>query len=341
MNLANRLTPNSVAPPQATHRLLPAQPANLPPGRVFAGIDIGLVEFYGPQPQPGDLVVILKDGANTFCKSEQAVKGLTAPTFNSSCLCQCPANVGLAFYMQSAARNSVVMAIDAATGALVQLFGLGDLWLGRGIAVDNATPYNLYVLDDRRILDKNVTVANPTPTRGYFTVVTFAIVAGQYGATAYADMSDPFPTPASVSDFPPIGNESQDQDAPNFTHQGLSVIGGTLHLTMHNPPARYLTMGGGVFTTHNLTLGAVPLNLGLRGQIVTVPNQPANKSNRYAIATDGASCSLLQFTASGVVTKQTALDASPAPAQLAAICNRLLLLSTNTATLLPSTENSP
>ncbi len=233
------------------------------------------------------------------------------------------------------------MAVDVSTSALVQLFGLGDLWLGRGIAVDNVAPFNLYVLDDRRILDKNVTVANPTPTRGYFTVVTFTVVGGQYVATAYADMSDPFPTPASPSDFPPIGIESQDTDPPNFTHQGLSVIGGVPHLTMHNAPARYLTLAGGVFTTHNLTLGGVNLNLGLRGQIVTIPNQPANKNNRYAIATDGSAYFLLQFTASGVVTKQVAIDANPTPAQLATICNRLLLLSTNTATLLPSTENSP
>ncbi len=271
----------------------------------------------------------------------QSVPSLQTPTWSPGCRCNCPGAGGVAFYMQSAARNSAILAIDGATGNLLQLFGLGDLWFGRGIAVDPQSPYHLYVLDDRRVLKKLQTEVNNTPTRSYFTVVTFALSGGQYGVTNYLDLVDPFPTPATVGDFPGIGLESQDQDPPNFTTQGLAVIEGNLTLTMHNAPARYLEIVNGVVVTHAITQHGVPLALGLRGQIVAMIQQPAKKSNRYAIATDGVSYQLIEFNSSNVVSRSFDLEASPPPAQLASVCNRLLLLSTSTVTLLPSTENTP
>lgn len=345
MNIARELTRGLHVPVQVRHRILPAQPSGTPVGAVYCGVDLGNLPYAGLQPQPGDVVIVMEERGRKFVRSQQAVNthvpALTAPTFNPGCVCKCPAGSGIAFYMQSSARNSFIMAIDALTGALVQVFGLGDLWYGRGIAVDNSAPYDLYVLDDRRILKKIITTTAPNPTRGYFTLVKFVVSGGQYVVSTYTDLVDPFPTPASVADFPGIGFENQDQDPPNFTRQGLSVIDGLPHLTLYDAPARFFTFSGATITTVSLTQNGAAVNLGLRGQIVTIPDRPAKKGNRYCIATDGASYQLLQFTAAGLVTATLPLDAEPQPAQLATVCNQLLVLSTDTTTLVPPTENSP
>jgi hypothetical protein len=327
--------------PIAHERVVPSQPIGTEPGKVFVGSDLGEVDYSGEPPQAGDLITILGRPGRQMAITGQSVPSLTTPTWSPGCRCNCPTAGGVAFYMQSAARNSAILAMDGSTGLLLQLFGLADLWFGRGIAVDPQAPYHLYVLDDRRVLDKLQTEANNTPTRGYFTIVTFALSGGQYVATNYLDLTDPFPTPAIVADFPGIGLESQDRDPPNFTTQGLAVIEGDLILTMHNAPARYIAITNGVAVTHTLTQNSVPLAMGLRGQIVTLSQQPAKKSNRYAIATDGVNYQLVEFNSSDVVSRTFDLEAFPPPAQLASVCNRLLLLSTSTITLLPSTENSP
>lgn len=325
----------------ARDRLVPAQPTDTPPEKLFVGSDIGYIDYMGVKPQPGDLVAIVGQHGQRAAFLQSPLHAMHTPTFSGGCLCRCPASGGIAFYMQSSCRNSVILALDATTGAVLQVFGLGDLWYGRGIAVDNNTPFNLYVLDDRRILHKPILTTALTPTRGYFTVVTFSISSGQYHATTYTDMADPLPPPASPAGFPGIGIETQDQDPPGFTRQSLSIIQGVLHLTMYKAPARFLTMSGGVFTTVSLTSGGSPVNLGLRGQIVTISDQPANKLNRYCIATDGTNYFVLQFNEAGVVTAQLSIDAEPQPAQLATVCNQMLILSTDTTTLVPSTENSP
>jgi hypothetical protein len=345
VNIARELVAGLHVPAQVRHRILPAQPSGTPVGSVYCGIDLGFLPYDGPQPQPGDVVIVMEERGRKFVRSQQAVNthvpALTAPTFNPACLCKCPPGLGVAFYMQSAARNSFILALDALTGSLVQVFGLGDLWYGRGIAVDNSAPYDLYVLDDRRILKKVITTTAPNPTRGYFTLVKFVIGGGQYGVSSYVDLVDPFPTPLAISDFPGIGVESQDTDPPNFTRQGLSVIEGTPHLTLYNAPARYLTFTGSTISTVSLTQNGAAVNLGLRGQIVTIPDRPAKKANRYCLATDGTGYQLLQFGTTGGVSATLALDAEPQPAQLATVCNQLLVLSTDATTLVPSTENTP
>jgi hypothetical protein len=345
MNLTRHLTPRPPDSQQVRHRVLPSQPAGLQPGEVFCGFDLGFLPYTGPQPQAGDLVIIMEDRGRRLVQSQASVNtfvpALTSPTFNFGCSCKCPGGSGMAFYMQSVARNTAIMAINVMTGGLAQVFGFGDLWYGRGIAVDNTTPYPLYVLDDRRILTKPILTTALTPTRGYFTLVSFAVSAGQYAVSGYHDLADPLPPPASTAGFPGIGFETQDQDPPNFTRQGLSVIGGIPHLTLYNAPARFLTLTGGVFNATSLTVNGAPLAMGLRGQIVTIPDQPAKKSNRYCLATDGAAFQLLQFTRDGAVTARLTLDGEPQPAQLATVCNHLLALSTDTLTPTPSEENSP
>lgn len=344
MNIVRQIAESVHAAPQVRHRVLPAQPVGTPVDVVYCGMDLGNITYDGPKPQPNDIVIIFEERGRKLVRSQQAVNThvptITAPTFNFGCSCKCPSGSGIAFYMQSAARNSAILAFNVQTGALMQLFGLGDLWYGRGIAVDNASPYDLYVLDDRRVLKKLISETNPLPTRGYFTLVKFGVSGGQYVASTYVDLTDPFPTPSTISGFPGIGLESQDQDPPNFTRQGLSVIGGLPHLTLYKSPARYLTFSGSTITTVGLTQNGSAVNLGLRGQIVMIPDRPGKKTNRYCLATDGTAYSLLQFDSSGAVSATFALDAEPQPAQLASVCNQLLVLSTDTTTLIPSTENS-
>src|SRR5579872_1955012 len=310
--------------PRARQRLLPSQPEGTDPNRVYVGSDMGEIAYSGEKPQAGDMITIIGQAARLVALSPQT-PGLSMPLFSNPCSCKCPGNSGVAFYMQSACRNSVIVALDALTGAVLQVFGLGDLWYGRGIAVDSASPHNLYVLDDRRVLTKPILTTALTPTRGYFTLVAFTLSGGQYHATAYTDLTDPLPPPAGITGFPGIAFETQDQDPPGFTRQSLSVIQGTLHLTMYNAPARFMTLSGGVVTPVTLSQNGVSVNMGLRGQIVAISDSPARRTNRYCIATDGVNYFVLEFNETGVVTKQLALDAEPQPAQLATVCNQMLV----------------
>ena len=332
MNLLQRLTPLARPETMVSHRILPAQPANLPPGRIFAGVDLGLVEFDGPRPQPGDLVVILKEGGTTLCRSEQTVKGFTMPTFSSPCSCRCPANNGVAFYLAYDSVAAYVLAIDATTGTLLQVIAQNELGYGASLAtsqaaslaVDNTAPYHLYVLDDRRGLATPQTDSSPTVRRGYMGIATYTVVSGQYQFNRYDGITDPYvPGPHD-----PI-NPSVEPDPPGVPLNCLSVVAGVPLVTMAKAPARYLSLTGGTFTTHTLTQNGSPSSLRLVGNIITVPDQPANKNNRYVLATDGSSYSLLQFNTSDAITKTVALTStSPAvPKQLGSVCNRLLVLN--------------
>lgn len=343
MNLLQRLTPLARPEPLVQHRVLPSQPLNLPPGRIFAGVDLGLVEFEGERPQPGDVVVILKDGGTTFCRSEQSLKGFTTPTFSTGCNCKCPSNGGVAFYLAYDSFAAYVLAIDATTGTLLQVVAQNELGYGASLAnaqaaslaVDNAAPYNLYVLDDRRGLATPQTDSSPTVRRGYMGVATYGLVSGQYQFNRYDRITDPYvPGPHD-----PI-NPSVEPDPPGIPLNCLSVVGGVPLVTMAKAPARYLSLSGGVYTTHTLTQNGSPASLRLVGNIITVPDQPANKNNRYVLATDGSSYSLLQFNMSDAITKTVALTStSPAvPKQLASVCNRLLVLNATLDTFGSSVE---
>jgi len=344
MSLFDLLTdpdPSRLEQPFCRQRTVPAQPAGVPPGKVYLGSDIGEIDYTGEKPQPGDQVLITGPTARRTVHTGQRVPPLTNPVFSGGCLCKCPGLNGVAFYMGSVGRASAILAIDTQTGGLSAVFGMSDLLFGRGIAIDPLTPYNLYVLDDRRILREKTVVGTPVPARGYFTLVTFELSAGAYGASAYHNLTDPFPLPSSIVDYPGITVETQDTDPPNFNTQCLSVIDHIPYLTLYNTPARYLTLNGGTFTTHTLQLDGSPYSKGLRGQIVTVPNRPAAHNRRYAIATDGVDYEIVQFTEADEITHVYTLSNDPIPRQLAAVCNQLLALHGNTSPLFPTFEAVP
>ena len=341
-----RARPPGQPPEFAQLRRVPIQPSGLPLGQLYLGVELGFASFSGPAPQPGDLVLVLGDPANRVALPQQRPPQRN-PIFSPvSCRCRCPADEGLALYASSVARNTVIHAVDAMTATILQSFGLADVWYGRGLAVDEAAPHDCFVLDDRRILLTILTQANPTFQRNYFAVTKFAISGGQYTFASRISLTDPLPPPgtAAASDFPNIDTETADQDPPNFTTNGLSVVAGQAHLTFFKPPARYLRLEGGVLVSHTLTLSGANYNKGLRGNVVgTPPDKPAPRDRRYAIARDATTGSyeLVEFDASDAITQIFTIDASPPPKQLATVCNRLLVLCSSQAYLFPFSENLP
>ena len=338
--LINQFTPGKrmtpAAPALAQLRKVPFQPSDTPADKLFMGAELGFVFFAAQQakPRPGDVVTVLGTPGNYVALAAEAPVQRN-PIFSPGCRCACPSSAGLAFYLSSVARNSLVHVLDATTAVVKQTFGLADLWFGRGLAVDPDLPHDCFILDDRRVLRTIQTQANPSSSRNYFWLVKFALSGNQYTLASYTGLTDPDATSTAFLD-----TETADTDPPNFTTNGLSVIDSNVELTLFNAPARYLRLVGASLVLHSLTQGGSPYAKGLRGNLVAVEAKPAPRQRRYVIATAGGTYEIAEINATDEVTRTFTIDTSPRPRQLASVCNRLLILCSNQAYVMPTPENN-
>lgn len=334
MNIARELVAGLNVPAQVRHRILPAQPSGTPSGAVYCGIDLSFLPYDGPQPQPGDVVIVMEERGRKFVRSQQAVNthvpALTSPTFSPGCRCKCLGITGLSFYLTAVRSVTHVLAVDAASGNLSQLIGRNELGYGvsnastnaAALAVDSAAPHDLYVLDDRRGFETFRTDASPTAKRGYFGVARFIVSGGQYQFASYTPLLDPY-TPGPHD---PI-NPTTEPDPPAIPGNCLGIPDGIPLITMQKAPARYLAVAAGVVTSH--TLNSSIANLALWGNIVRITDLPAKKARRYCIGLDGTDHYLLEFDpTTDTVSRFFTLtpNAGAVPKQLAVACNRLLIL---------------
>ena len=321
-------------------RLVPAQPTDTISGAIWLGADLGYVEFSGVTPRAGDLVLILGQPGRRLCMLNSPLEPMRTPTFSSGCVCRCPPEGGVVFYLAYPGRVANALVLDASTGALLQVVGQQELGYGvsligtydAAIAVDPVAPNNLYILDDRRGFATRRSDSNPTSRRGYFGLATYVISAGHYVFSSFTQLTDPYPAPGPHDPL----NPAVESDPPAIPTNCLGVVNGIPLITMKNAPARYLAVSGATVTTHTLTSGGVNSSLQLRGNIVTVKDSPAQKSNYYCIAFDGANYMLVQFaSATDTITKTINLPyiAPAIPVALASVCNRLIVLNSSTPTL--------
>lgn len=320
--------------PLAIQRLVPSQPVGVAPGKLYIGSDYGEIDYTGEKPRAGDMVIITGTTAKRMAMSGQVLGGLRAPLFNNPCVCRCGSNTGIAFYLSFSKDTPVVHVINLEGASLMQLVGRKELgyattgsFYAASIAVDQESPYTAYVLDDRRNFLTIKTNTSPTITRGYWGISTFVISGGQYVFSTFNGMTDPYTGttfPAAIEPDPPAARQNC-----------LSVIEGIPLATMLKSPARYKSLSGGIFTTHNLTLSGSNYAKGLRSSIVQVRQKPASINKRYVIATsDDISFEVVEFIAStNVITKVIPLDLDAKAKALATACNRLIVLSGNLDTL--------
>lgn len=322
-------------PPLVRQRRLPAQPAEVPPGYVWVGADDGLVPYSGVKPRPGDLIGIVGSGTRRFVMSPLAKEPLRWPTFPQGCRCRCPARAGTAFFLSKAGLVANLLAIDADTGDLLQVFGMADLGffsqilagMGPSIACDDANPFDLYVLDDLRTHATWRTDAEPLNARRYFVLVHYTFTGGQYEPSSRYDLIDPY-VRGSESD-PLTLLPAQEPNSPAVPGNCLSVMDGVAHITLRDAPPRYLSIEDDAETEHALT-GDVDSGMALLGNIVRVHDKPGRAAERYVLATDVDTneFELWRFNASDVVTKRVALGSyvGLAPVQLAVSCNQIYVL---------------
>lgn len=329
-------------------RVVPFQPEGIQVGYVFMGAELGYLQFIGEQPRAGDLVAIIGQPGAQVAVARSA-NPQRDPIFAGACKCKCPGNTGLIFHLAFAEETNVILAINAETGVRHQIFGKGDLWWGRGLAVNPQTPFTVYVLDDRRVLSRPA-VEGRDLYRGYFSVVKFEVSGTQYARTAEFALTDGAAgTETSISAL----FEERDElsaNVPNFNRNAMSVINGALHISLYKPPARYLRLEGSTFVTHTLQQEGANYARGLRGQIVTIPDKPAPRNRRYVIADDEVdigggnfshSFQLLEIDADDNIVRTLDLASDPKPQHLATMCNRLLVLHTNTTTFINTEAVAP
>lgn len=314
-------------PPEPDTRLrrLPAQPGDVPAGYVWVGPEEGYMPYVGVRPQPGDLIAIVGNGARGYVTSPMAGEAMRWPTFVQGCRCTCPGTAGIVVYSTTCRSVVNLIALDATTGNVLQFFGMNELggiggnFNGRfqviAAALDPTAPYDLYVMDDRRFWNQRQLDSHLSPHRGYFTLVRFALSGGQYVAAEYVDLLDP----GSVG--------FTENDPPALETNFLSVVAGVPLVTLENAPARYLSISGGVATTHALAQGGGDVALGLRGPIVTVPQRPGRSSRRYVVGTNGTDFTLIEFSNEDVVTRTLTLSDLSFPYHPIGFCNRLLILN--------------
>lgn len=325
--------------PDPRGRRLPAQPPGVPAGQVWAGPDDGLVPYSGVKPRPGDLIFVHGGVAQRYVTSPLAAQPLRWPTFVAGCRCRCLAATGTAFLLSYIRSTPVVLALEVGTNTVTTraLFGTTDSWLGRAIAVDTASPFDLYVLDDLRYLHTPANIGDTT-TRAYFDVVRFRLTGGAYALLDRVALVDPSPTTITTSFSEPLMTDpASDTDPPSFRTNCLSVVEGVPLVSLHKAPARYVAIEAGVPVTHTLTLNGSPYAKGLRGNIVTVPDRPARRTDRLVLACDAGNVNfvLLRFNTSDEILEVLDLGAFSAPRALSPTCNQVLALNTANATPMP------
>jgi hypothetical protein len=326
-------------------RKVPSQPASVTPGKVYMGSDIGEIDYQGDRPRPGDLVMIVGDKARKFAETGAAVPSMRAPTFGKDCRCKCLTVDGQVFWANPLSNTPMILVLDD-DGTLRQVVKGSQLFKIAGIAVDAESPFNMYVLDDRTLLENQITDATPdTQTAGKSTYClhTYTFAGGAYSWSSVIEMADPG-LPASPFFFDERvwvtdnNTNGQLEDPPAaWPANCMTVINGLLYITKSIRPARYMTFNGASFTTHNLTEGGSNLNLGLRGQIVKGLDKPGKAALFYVLAwhgadrfsEDGSGYEIVQFTADDVVTKRLSVTSLASPTQLMIVCNRLVVLNTD------------
>lgn len=335
------------AKPLAVTRRLPSQPADTPTGKVYGGVDVGFIDWSGEKPRAGEEVVILDDGARKVAMAGQSVAAMRAPTFAQPCNCKCSGLTGTIFWGNPIQTGPYIVIMDA-DGTIRQTLNPPEMYRIAGIAVDPDAPYTMYVLDDRTRLDNFRSDAVPDDqTAGVMTYVlhTFTQSAGSYSWAGQVEMADPgLPaSPFFVSELDWVTESAADgqlNDPPAaYPTNCMTVLDGVLHITMSLTPARYLTFNGTSFTTHNLTVGGVNLDKGLRGMIVRGLAKPGKAPLKYILAwwgfdgfaEDGSGgYEVLQFNDADEVTKRFANDdVLKSPTALMIVCNRILILNTN------------
>jgi hypothetical protein len=313
------------AEPLARTRRLPSQPVDTPADKIFAGADMGFIDWSGEKPAAGEEVVILHDAGRQVALAGQGVPAMREPTFGNPCQCKCNGQAGTIFW-GNPIQSGPYLLIMGADGTIRQTLNPSQLYRIAGIAVDANAPYTLYVLDDRTRLNNFRTDASPdTQVAGVSTYAlhTFTQSGGSYAWASVVELADPgLPAaPFFFGELDWVTNSAADGqlDDPPATYPTncMSVIDGVLHLTMSLLPARYLTFSGGTFTSHNLTFAEANYEKGLRGMIVTGLAKPGKTALRYVLAwwgygghaEDGSGgYEVLQFNAQNQITKRLSND---------------------------------
>jgi hypothetical protein len=351
VNLHDLLTqpnPHKEEQPYARQRIVPSQPAGVEPGKVYLGADVGEVDYSGVAPRPGDQVVIQGSTARRIVVTGQGIPPMHAPTFAETCICKCPSRDGTIVWANPIQTGPYIVIMDG-NGAFKQTLNPPQIFRIAGVAVDSASPFTMYVLDDRTRLNNFKRDISPdTQIAGVSTYALHIFVnsGASYSWSGVVEMPDPgLPSPPFfINDLDWVTRDISGGDGLNdppsaYPTNCMSVIDGILHITMSKLPARYLTFNGSSFITHNLTFGGINYSKGLRGSIVTRLTRPALASRRYVLAwlgfggfsEDGSgSYEVLEFNTANQITKRLSNDAIlKSPTALQSVCNRLLLLNTN------------
>jgi hypothetical protein len=326
-------------------RKVPSQPQSVTPGKVYIGSDLGEIDYQGDRPRPGDVVMVIGNRARKIAETGAAVPSMRSPTFTDDCRCKCQSVQGQVFWVNALSNTAMILVIDD-DGTLRQVIKDAQMFKAAGIAVDSAAPYNLYVLDDRTLLENQITDATTdTQTAGKSTYClhTFALSAGQYTWASMVEMADPgLPAEPFFIDeriwVTDNNANGQLEDPPAaWPANCMTVIDGLLYITMSIRPAHYLTWDGASFTTHTLQEDGADLDRGLRGQIVKGLDKPGKSALFYVLSwpghdrfsEDGSGYEIVQFTDADVVTRRLSTTGLASPTQLMVVCNRIVALNTD------------
>lgn len=326
-------------------RKVPSQPVSVTPGKVYMGSDIGEIDYQGNRPRPGDIVMVIGDKARKVAETGAAVPSMRMPTFGKDCRCKCQTVQGQVFWANPLSNVPMIVILDD-DGTFRQVISGSQLFKIAGIAVDPETPFNMYVLDDRTLLENQISDATPdtqTPGKSTYCLHTYTLAGGAYSWSSVVEMDDPGlpPEPFFFDERVWVTDDNADgqlEDPPAaWPANCMNVIGGLLYITMSMLPARYLTWNGTSFTTHNLTEAGSDLSRGLRGQVVKGLEKPGKAALFYVLSwvghdrfsEDGSGYEIVQFTEDDLITKRLSVTSLGSPTQLMIVCNRIVVLNTN------------
>lgn len=293
-------------------RQVPLQPGDVPPDKVYLGVEIGMVSFTGERPKPGEVVTVLFDEGNAMAFAVAAQPERNPIFAGDDCRCRCPGETsgGQIFFLTDAQHTSNLIVLSGDTGAALYFSTLPEVFSAVGVAVDFTTPHVLYILDNRsttRNLEAD-SIVSQTASNWYW-MLKYNRNSEATGYTfAAAEVMSGFATtdpPASSSSNP------------------LSVIDGAAWITMQNAPARIQRWSGSGFTTLALTQGGSPYARALKGQVVQIPDRPARRDRYYVLGQSGGVWEVIEFDADGVVSSVLTSAEFTSPRALLSVCNRL------------------
>lgn len=337
-------TPSTVINVRSKKRILPSQPTNTPSSKVYVGSDLGFLQWTGQKPRAGDMVVITGQGADLMVTTGQSGSPQRNPTFSGvPCVCKCPRPAGTVAILTRASSVNQCLIIDGSTSLLLQIVGQDDLGYsdinaqseGPSVAYDDEEPFDLYILDDLRLYKPWTNDQNPQSLltgRRYLRLNHYTIVGAQYEILSRFDITDPY-TPTLAEPVAPLS----EPDLPCIGVGGncLSVLAGIPHITMFNPPARYIQINGALQTILTLTRNGDPYDFRLASNIIRVTQSPGKESERYVLSTDitGITWNLLKFNSNNEIKGIVPLGDFPLiatvkeyPVQLIVSCNQIFAI---------------